>query len=271
MNNDILPFWQEIGTSTSIIAKKVSEKLKTPTSHTGTLDPMASGVVLILKGDEYFNKEKYIQDFKTYTFDILFGFSTDTHDGLGIIQDYIKEDLDFNLEEFENILNSFVGYYSQRYPEFSSKKINGKSLWEYKRLGLPVPEVFINGEIKEINLKNYEFVESAIEIENICKQIKLISGNFRQDEILQKYGETKFHNKFLKINLEVKMSRGLYVRGLVRDISNKINIPGIVINLVRTAEGDFTKNDCRLLSEYFAEELKVNPNFFSPEFKNLNK
>ena len=61
MNNDILPFWQEIGTSTSIIAKRVSEKLGVPTSHTGTLDPLASGVVLILKGDEYYKKENYIQ------------------------------------------------------------------------------------------------------------------------------------------------------------------------------------------------------------------
>ena len=42
--------------------------------HTGTLDPMASGVVLILTGSEYFNKERYIQGNKTYNFDILFGF-----------------------------------------------------------------------------------------------------------------------------------------------------------------------------------------------------
>lgn len=271
MNNDILPFWQEIGTSTSIIAKKVSEKLGTPTSHTGTLDPMASGVVLILKGDEYFNKEKYIQDFKTYNFDILFGFSTDTHDGLGLIGEIYSEKIILESFYIESIINSFKGKYSQKYPEFSSKKINGKSLWEYKRLGLSVPDAFIEGEVKEIKINKIDFVESKNEIEGIVKQINLISGNFRQDEILQKYSDAKFPDNFLKVNLDVDMSRGLYVRGLVRDISLKIKVPAIVINLVRTAEGNITKKDCIQLNEYFNEELKNNPKFFAPDFKNLNK
>ena len=124
MNNDILPFWQEIGTSTSIIAKRVSEKLGAPTSHTGTLDPRASGVVLILKGDEYFNKEKYIQKNKTYEFSILFGFDTDTHDGLGLITKTIEDEKGLLEKEVAEVIDSFKGLYHQKYPEFSSKKIS---------------------------------------------------------------------------------------------------------------------------------------------------
>ena len=269
MNNDILPFWQEIGTSTSIIAKRVSEKLGIPTSHTGTLDPMASGVVLILKGDEYFKKEKYIQTFKTYSFEILFGFNTDTHDGLGIITESLENDFSVDENYLESIINSFKGNYKQQYPDFSSKKVLAKSLWEYKRLGLPVPEVFIEGEVKDIKFGKLLKVGSSEELDSIFEKINLIKGNFRQDEILSKYKNTKFPPHLFKINLEVEMSRGLYVRGLVRDICQKIKIPGIVINLVRVKDGNFNVVDCTLLKEFFKEELKSNPDYFSPEFKSL--
>jgi tRNA pseudouridine55 synthase len=269
MNNDILPFWQEIGTSTSIIARRVSEKLHSKTSHTGTLDPLASGVVLILKGDEYFNKEKYIQNYKTYNFDILFGFSTDTHDALGIIEKSITEELEIDEKKLNDIINSMIGKYHQQYPDFSSKKVEGRSLWEYKRLGLPVPNVFIDGEILEIKTGKIMKISSENEINNLIDTINSISGNFRQEEIVEKYQSLKVPPHLFRINLEVVMSRGMYVRGLVRDICNNINIPGIVTNLVRTKDGEFSKADCQTIKEYFKEELAQNPKFLNPEFRNL--
>jgi tRNA pseudouridine55 synthase len=269
MNNDILPFWQEIGTSTSIIAKRVSEKLGTPTSHTGTLDPMASGVVLILKGDEYFNKEKYIQKNKTYEFSILFGFDTDTHDGLGLITKTIEDERGLVEEKVLEVISSFKGLYHQRYPDFSSKKISGKSLWEYKRQGLKVPEVYIDGEITDIQLLNFKEVLCSEQIELISKQIESIKGNFRQAEILARYDATKFPETIYKARIKVVMSRGMYVRGLVRDICHKLKTFGIVIDLVRTKDGEYSKDECYLLSDYFAKELKDNPNFFEPEYKNF--
>ena len=268
MNKDILPFWQEIGTSTSIIAKRVSEKLEISTSHTGTLDPLASGVVLILKGDEYFNKEKFIQKNKTYEFDILIGFGTDTHDGLGLVSGVMSEVfLDFEIIR-ETILG-FKDFYHQKYPDFSSKKINGKSLWEYKRLGELVPEVYIDGEISEIEVKDIYEVASNEEINKIIGLLSLIKGNFRQEEILSRYQKTKFPETIIKAKVKVVMSRGLYVRGLVRDIAQKLKAEAIVINLVRTKDGEFSKDNCLLLKEYFAEELKNNPQFFEPEYISL--
>ncbi len=268
MNIDILPFWQEIGTSTSIIAKRVSEKLGVPTSHTGTLDPMASGVVLILKGDEYYKKENYIQLNKTYEFGILFGFSTDTHDALGLIDKGLIEK-NFNQKEITEIILNFQGFYHQRYPDFSSKKVAGKSLWEYKRLGLEVPEVYIDGEISEIGVINFEKVDSGVEIEKIVRQIKAIKGNFRQEEILSQYEAAKFPLNLTKIKLRVVMSRGLYVRGLVRDIAEKLKTKAIVIDLVRTKDGVYSKDNCYELSDYFSKELKENLNFFDPKFQDL--
>ena len=268
MNNDILPFWQEIGTSTSIIAKRVSEKLGVPTSHTGTLDPMASGVVLILKGDEYFNKEKYIQKNKTYEFDILFGFGTDTHDALGIL-DKVFIEKSLSRKDIEDVALDFKGFYHQRYPDFSSKKVAGKSLWEYKRLGLRVPEIYIDGEISEIEISNIQDVSCMAELDKIKFQIKNIKGNFRQEEILAQYSATKFPEKIMKVSIHVVMSRGLYVRGLVRDIAEKLQTKAVVIDLVRTKDGEYSKENCYQLSDYFSKELKENSNFFDPEYKQI--
>lgn len=71
MNTYILPFWKKLGTSSSIIAKRVSEKLNLPTSHTGTLDPLAEGVIKIIVGEDSKNKEKFISEDKMYQFSFL--------------------------------------------------------------------------------------------------------------------------------------------------------------------------------------------------------
>ena len=65
------------------------------------------------------------------------------------------------------------------------------------------------------------------------------------------------------------MSRGLYVRGLVRDICSKLNISGIVFNLVRTKDGIYSQKDCQILSDYFSKEIEKDNEFLSPNFLNL--
>lgn len=271
MNNDILPFWQEIGTSASIISKRVSEKLGVKTSHTGTLDPLAKGVVLIITGEDSDNKERYIQEQKEYEFEMVLGFSTDTHDGMGIIERIEKqEDLDLiNEEDIKRVIQNYKGKLHQRYPDFSSKKIEGKSLWEYKRLGLSVPEAYIDGEIYDIKVVSINKVSSKEIISDIENQILSVMGNFRQKEILQNYKIAKFPESFISVKVRVLMSRGLYVRGLVRDLSLSLNSNGVVYNLVRTKDGKYSYYDCLKLSEYFSEKISKDKNFLSPTFLNL--
>ena len=269
MNTSILPFWKKIGTSSSIIAKRVSEKLNLPTSHTGTLDPMAEGVVKIIVGEDSKNKEKFISENKTYNFKIIFGISTDTHDALGLI-DKILTDVPYLEKEYiSNSLKTFVGPYHQKYPNYSSKKVNGKSLWEYERLGLPVPEVFIDGEIKKIDFIDFDKISGRDMIEKIISQIGSIKGNFRQKEILDKYQEIYTNEYFQYIELNVVMTRGLYVRGFARDLGIKLNIPCMILDLVRLEDGATSKEDCLHPEDYFKEEILKNQNFLFPDFKKL--
>ncbi len=273
MDTYILPFWKKIGTSSSIIARRVSEKLNLPTSHTGTLDPLAEGVVKIIVGEESRNKEKFISEDKTYHFKFLFGVSTDTHDALGLITDFSDKRLDLKDLEEDIILaiNKFKGKYHQKYPNFSSKKIQGKSLWQYEREGLPVPEVFIDGEVKEVRDINFGKISSTDFLEKVQNQINQVHGNFRQIEIINLY-DSKLNNKLFELiycEITVVMTRGLYVRGLARDLSEKINLPCIILDLIRIQDGETKKEDCLIPEEYFEEEILKNQNFLYPDFKNL--
>ncbi len=272
MSNDILPFWQEIGSSTSVIAQRVSEKLKTKTSHTGTLDPLASGVILILKGQEYFKKEKYIQEQKEYQFNVLFGISTDTHDAMGIITDY-STIAHLDQDTVKQKILEMKGLYHQKYPDFSSKKFQGKHLWEFRRQGLEVPEFFIDGEVKEIVTGEIKKITKEDLISLFHKQILQVEGNFRQEEILKQYSRQNLllPSYFFYLPLTIVMSRGLYIRGFVRDLSDKLKIPAIVFNLVRVKDGHFSKEDSNKVSEFFKEELSSDPKFLKPKYIQLQK
>lgn len=269
MNNSILPFWKPIGTSSSIIAKRVSEKLNCKTSHTGTLDPLAEGVVVVIVGDESAFKENFISEFKTYEFSFIFGFSTDSHDALGLVKNTNLEEIFLTEMRVRNELNNFIGRYTQKYPDFSSKKVLGKSLWEYKRLGLSVPEVFIDGTITEIEVLDFSEISSTNVLNHIKTQINQIVGNFRQKEILKKYQESNFPEKFYKTKVRIKMSRGLYVRGLARDLSEKLHLNCIILDLIRVEDGEIEKKDCLDASEYFKEEILKDQNYLFPVFKKL--
>jgi len=65
------------------------------------------------------------------------------------------------------------------------------------------------------------------------------------------------------------MSRGLYVRGLARDLSEKLNSNCIILDLVRVKDGEIEKKDCLNVNEYFKEEILKDQNFLFPEFKKL--
>ena len=98
----ILPIWQPVGYSTHKIAKAVSNKYGVKTSHTGTLDPLAQGVIIVLLDDERLKKYEYAHWPKTYEFEIVFGISTDTYDGMGIVT---NKSFDFKIQSYNEFLS----------------------------------------------------------------------------------------------------------------------------------------------------------------------
>ena len=108
-------------------------------SYAGRLDPMAEGVLIVLVGSSNQMREAYLEMNKEYTLDVLFGFSTDTYDVLGRVIDTSPDPLQatppLTKRAIQIGLNEYRGKLSQEYPPFSSKAVQGKSLFEWARAG----------------------------------------------------------------------------------------------------------------------------------------
>ena len=199
--------------------------------HTGTLDPLATGVLPIMLGN-YTKLSKYlIEHDKIYLAKIKLGEKKDTGDEEGkTIEE--KEVLENNLnkENVEKILKKFLGRQKQIPPIYSAIKVKGKKLYEYAREGkkVEIPEREI--EIYSIKLKNINLEEKEIEFEVNC-------------------------------------SKGTYIRVLCEDIANKLDTVGYMSNLERIKVDDFDIRDSVTLEDL--EKNKDNKMFLERSLINM--
>lgn len=185
------------------VVNKVCKIINTKkVGHTGTLDPIATGVLVICVGKATKLVEVLTSNDKEYAATVKLGILTDTLDTDGNILK--KEDVKITKGELIEVLNSFVGTYNQEVPIYSAVKIGGKKLYEYAREG-----------------KNIELPKRMVEI----KDIKLLE--FNSDSY-------KFR---------VSVSKGTYIRSLIKDINDKLGIIGAMSNLVRIRQGKFSIDD----------------------------
>lgn len=146
--------------------------------HTGTLDPNATGVLIVLCGKAC-KLLQFISDTdKEYIASIEFGKNTSTDDIWGEIEEEKPVNLDF---DFSKELQKFVGKNHQLVPKTCSKKVNGKKLMDYQRQGLEVPEVYNDVEIYDMkDLGNYSFrvsCSSGTYVRSICRDLALNTNN----------------------------------------------------------------------------------------------
>lgn len=166
--------------------------------HTGTLDPLAKGVLVVVLGKYTKLCVDLTQTYKEYIATFKLGILTDTLDITGNIIDEKK--VSVSNEEIINAINSFKGKYDQEVPIYSSVKINGKKLYEYARNG---EEVCLPK--REVDIRSIEMVD----IDNDIVKIKCL------------------------------VSKGTYIRSLIRDIGEKLNTHATMTDLVRTKQGVF--------------------------------
>jgi tRNA pseudouridine(55) synthase len=225
-------------------------------TYAGRLDPMASGALLILCGDESKNKEKYLALDKEYEFEILFGFATDTYDILGKITSCFKEELEQKLveKEIKENLKHFKGEFMQKYPMYSSKTVGGKPLFQYAREGIKIEVPERKVLVKNLKFTGIRKIKKEKLFQNIQKRINKTKGDFRQTKILyiwQKIlrGEqspmyklsVNLNKSFLLAKFKIKCSSGTYVRSIANALGEKIKIPALAFSIKRTKIGKWSK------------------------------
>lgn len=220
------------------------EYAKEKMSYVGRLDPMAEGVLLVVVGEENKNREEYLNMDKEYEFEALLGIKSDTYDILGLAE-FIKNNEISEIVVMEQLLK-FIGKRKQKYPAFSSKTINGISLFQITKLGgteeRPEREIEIYKteilEFKKTKLKDLE--------KEILNKINLVKGDFRQAETIEKWKEIfVLHGgkEFLTFKAKIECSSGTYIRGIVNEIGEDFGCGAITLNIKRTSVNKFKIDD----------------------------
>lgn len=185
------------------VVQKVKRLTGQKVGHTGTLDPLATGVLPLLIGKGTLLSKYLINHDKTYIAKVKLGIKTDTADLEGKIIEKIDVDESiFNQNKIENVLKSFIGKQNQIPPMYSAIKIRGKKLYEYARSGQ-------NVDIPERKIEIYE-----MELINFDKNTK-------------------------EVEFKVSCSKGTYIRTLCEDIAKKMGNIGTMSSLNRVIVGDF--------------------------------
>lgn len=224
-----------------------------PLAYAGRLDPMASGKVLILIGDECKNQKRYHSLDKEYEFEVLFGFSTDTGDILGIAEEDAVT-MSFTRKSIQKAARSLLGTHILPYPQYSSKTVHGKPLFLWTLEGrldeITVPT--IAATVYNIQLIGVQTVPTRSSIEHILKKIELIpkvtqeskalGRDFRRDDIRTRWNELKNglkHEQVTIAKFRITVSSGTYIRSLAPILASKLGTIGLAYSIHRTKIGYF--------------------------------
>lgn len=273
LSQNIVPVWQPVGYSTYQITNAISKKFRTKATHTGVLDPLAEGVVLVLLGDERFKKDMHTEWLKEYEFEMTFGVSTDSFDAMGLVKETNFENK-VDVALLAQKLQRFIGAYTQRVPLYSAQKVGGMKLFMYPKTGqVPdeIPEK--TGFIYKLEIIESSNISLHAKVKEIISKVELIKqGEFRQSDIIanwKNFIQIYPDKEVVTVKLKVLMTRGLYVRSLCMDIASRLNNYAFVTELIRTKNGPYTKEECNTLISLFGE--KFNPDMLTSKYASMIK
>jgi len=184
-------------TSFDVVAKIRNLSKVKKVGHSGTLDPMATGVLPVFVGRKATKTvDRFLQGDKGYIAEMTLGICTDTHDATGKVTEL--RDYNFELSKVVSMLAKYQGEIEQVPPMHSAIKIKGQRLYKLARKGISVKREPRKVTIHSIKLLNYEI------------------------------------DKFPRVTFEVKCSKGTYIRQLVADIGEALGCGAHLSGLMRT-------------------------------------
>ncbi len=192
------------------IRKSINVKI----GHAGTLDPLASGLLILCTGKMTKQIDNYQGMDKEYTGTIILGQTTPSFDLETEISD-TKDCSSISDKEIYDLANQMIGAQNQIAPSYSAKKIDGERAYHKARRGEDVEL-----KAREIEIKEFDIIE-------ITRNSDLINVNFR-----------------------IVCSKGTYIRAIARDFGLKLNNIAYLSNLVRTKIGQFNLSDALTLDAF---------------------
>jgi len=183
--------------------------------HAGTLDPLASGLMIIGINEGTKKLNEYLKLSKVYIADILIGVKTETGDREGKIIER-KEVIDLDKKEVEKVLKEMKGKLELKVPIYSAIKIKGKPLYEYARKG------------KEVKLPQKDMEILDVKLIEIIDNKNTSSGSTAGSK---------------NIRIEINVSSGTYIRSIAEEFGKRLEYPASLSDLRRIKIGNFDIKD----------------------------
>lgn len=219
--NGVLLINKPKGMTSHDVIYKVRRRLGTKrVGHTGTLDPDVTGLLVVVVGQATKLTEILQQREKGYEARVTLGVSTETEDATGAVTSTSSVD-HITVDAIDQAVQSFDGQYEQMVPLYSSVKVNGWKLYEYARNNLPVER-----PIKTVHIHSIE-----------------------------RTSKVELNDEQLSFNIDVRCSKGTYIRTLAVDIGKKLGVDAHLSSLVRTMSCGFHIDDAVALEEMSADDI----------------
>lgn len=227
----------------------------TSLAYAGRLDPMASGKLLVLIGDECKKQKKYHGLDKAYNFSVLIGTESDTGDVLGIL-DWQKQSQLAEKSEIDLACKELTGRSALPYPKFSAKTVAGKPLhvWTLENkldeIEIPRTETIVY-KLKLVDLKTvsandvyYGAREKIETIPAVKEESKQLGADFRRSDVRLSWQVWHENHKDTQVqiaSINCIASSGTYMRSLAEEIGEKINRPALAYSIHRSEIGIYRK------------------------------
>lgn len=218
------------------VGRRGNKKKMVKVGHGGTLDPLATGVLVIGVGSGTKELQRYLTGSKRYIAGAELGFETTTLDSEGNVTKTASFD-HLSVDAIENVLPEFTGPISQIPPIFSALRRNGKKLYTLAREGVSADEIEI--EARQVEIYDLTLVAKAT-------------------------------TKLPRFQLDVECGGGTYIRSLVRDIGYKLDSVATMIALERTQQGQFELDKCLAKDEWSADSIYAAIDRFNLSRENEN-
>lgn len=213
----------------------VSEQEKA--TYAGRLDPLATGLMLILKEEGVHQKEMYLGLPKTYEIEITFGVSTDTGDVLGLPKS--TQGAAKLVPSIEQVVALLESTKEITYPAFSSKTVDGIALHEHTRAQSEIerPLRAASFHVTHSSTSSRSGKEIVDLAQNACAMVK---GNFRQQQIAHAWNALNLPQELTSYTLTIDASSGTYMRAIPELLESTFGVASVITKIHRTKVGEFT-------------------------------
>lgn len=178
--------------------------------HAGTLDPLATGLLIVCTGKKTKQIDQFMGLEKEYRCTMMLGSRTESFDSATPVVETRSTD-DITEEQILAVMDEFVGCQTQLPPMWSAAKVNGRRLYKYARKGIAIKRT-----PREVFIRSMQAFDVSIP----------------------------------RVSFSVVCSKGTYVRTLVDDMGRRLGCGAHIVELERTRIGDFTLEDARTIDEF---------------------